>query len=130
MLRADLGAGCRVAHLVLGRPSYPAPGIGNTEPAQHPMYLNCKTYISFRYGILSTEELVKEGVAAGATVMALTNINNTCDAWDFVQYCREHRVKPILGAEIRNKNRLLYILLAANNQGFRWINAFLSKYLL
>lgn len=130
MLRADLGAGCRVAHLVLGRPSYPAPGIGNPKPAQHPMYLNCKTYFSFRYGSLSTEELVKEGVAAGATVMALTNINNTCDAWDFVQYCREHRVKPILGAEIRNKNRLLYILLAANNQGFRWINAFLSKYLL
>jgi len=61
--------------------------------------------------------------------MALTNINTTCDAWDFVQYCREKNIKPVLGAEIRNGSRLLYILLARNNRGFRWINEFLSGHL-
>src|ERR1700754_1876414 len=94
------------------------------------MNLNCKTYFSFRYGTFSTEELVKEGAEAGATSMALTNINNTCDAWDFVQFCNEHNIKPILGTEIQNENRLLYILLAANNKGLCWINHFLSKHLL
>jgi error-prone DNA polymerase len=94
------------------------------------MYLNCKTYFSFRYGTFSTEELVKEGAEAGATSLALTNINNTCDAWDFVQFCQDHKIKPILGTEIRNGNQLLYILLAANNNGLRWINEFLSKHLL
>ena len=93
------------------------------------MYLG-KTYFSLKYGTYSTKELVKAAVDTGATSLALTNINATCDAWDFVQYCREEGIKPILGAEIRNENKLLYILLAANNRGFRWINAFLSDHLL
>ncbi|HVV05254.1 MAG TPA: DNA polymerase III subunit alpha [Puia sp.] len=94
------------------------------------MYLNCKTYFSFRYGTYSTEELVSEGAEKGARAMALTNINTTCDAWDFVQYCREKHIKPVLGAEVRNGHRLLYILLARNNQGFRWINEFISGHML
>ena len=93
------------------------------------MYLG-KTYFSFKYGTFSTKELVKEGVESGVTALALTNINSTCDAWDFVQYCREEGIKPILGVEIRNENKLLYILLAANNKGFSWINQFLSEHLL
>jgi DNA-directed DNA polymerase III PolC len=94
------------------------------------MYLNCKTFFSLHYGTFSTEELVKAGAAAGATTLALTNINNTCDAWDFVQCCREQGVRPVLGVEIRNEDTLLYILLAKNNKGFRWINQFLSQHLL
>jgi DNA-directed DNA polymerase III PolC len=89
-----------------------------------------KTYFSFKYGTLSTEELVAAGIEAGATTLLLTNINSTCDAWDFVLYCRQQQIKPILGAEIRNDNTLLYTLIAANNNGFRCINEFLSTYLL
>ena len=68
------------------------------------MYLNCKTYFSLRYGTLSSEALVKAGAEAGATTMALTNINSTTDLWDFVQDCRNLGIKPIAGAEIRNGN--------------------------
>jgi error-prone DNA polymerase len=93
------------------------------------MYLNCKSYFSFRWGTFGTEELVKAGAETGATVMALTNINNTCDAWDFVQFCQQQGIKPITGAEIRNGDKLLYILLAANNRGFAWINEFISTHL-
>ncbi|HVW58644.1 MAG TPA: DNA polymerase III subunit alpha [Puia sp.] len=93
------------------------------------MYL-CKTFFSLKYGTFSTEQLVKEGVEAGATVLALANINSTCDAWDFVQYCQEQRIKPVIGVEIRNGHRMLYTLLAACNRGFRWINEFLSEHLL
>lgn len=92
------------------------------------MYL-CKSYFSFNYGTFATEELVRAGVEAGATTLTLTNINSTCDAWDFVQFCGQHGIKPILGAEIRNDNTLLYILIAANNKGFRRVNEFLSGYL-
>jgi len=73
--------------------------------------------------------LVKEAAAQGATSLALTNINGTPDTWDFVQYCTENGIKPIAGAEIRNDNKLLYILLAANNRGFKWINSFISQHL-
>jgi len=89
-----------------------------------------KTYFSFKYGTFSTQQLVASAVEQGITTLALTNINSTCDAWDFVQLCEEKGIKPILGAEIRNENRLLYILLAANNTGFRQINEFLSQHLL
>jgi error-prone DNA polymerase len=94
------------------------------------MYINCKTYFSLRYGTFSTEELVVAGVETGATALALTNINSTTDSWDFVRCCRDHNIKPILGAEIRNDHQLLYILIAANNDGFTWINKFLSDHLL
>lgn len=89
------------------------------------MYLG-KTYFSFKYGTFSTQELITAAAEEGLSTLALTNINNTCDSWDFVQYCQEQDIKPILGVEIRNDNQLLYILLAANNQGFQQINAFLS----
>ncbi|CAN5775292.1 DNA polymerase III subunit alpha [soil metagenome] len=93
------------------------------------MYLNCKTYFSFRYGTFATEELVKAASELGVAAMALTNINSTCDTWDFVNFCRQQGIKPITGAEIRNEGKLLYILLAANDKGFSWVNAFLSEYL-
>ncbi|NNV57275.1 DNA polymerase III subunit alpha [Limnovirga soli] len=93
------------------------------------MYLNCKTYFSFRYGTFATEELVKAATQIGVTAMALTNINSTCDIWDFVQFCRQQGIKPITGAEIRNDGQLLYILIAAGNKGLYWINELLSTHL-
>ena len=94
------------------------------------MYLNCKTVFSFQYGTFAADELVKTAVEKAVTALALTNINTTCDCWEFVKHCREYKIKPILGAEIRNDGRLLYILIATNNRGFGWINQFLSEHLM
>ena len=93
------------------------------------MYLNCKTYFSLRYGTFATDELVKKAAEMGVSSLALTNINSTSDAWEFVKCCRAENIKPILGAEIRNGDKLLYILLAKSNQGFFSINKFLSEHL-
>ena len=49
------------------------------------MYLNCKTNFSFRYGTFSTGDLVKKVVDLGITSLTLTNINSTCDDWEFVR---------------------------------------------
>lgn len=92
------------------------------------MYLNCKTWFSFLYGTFQTEELVKIAVEVGANAIALTNINSTCDVWDFVDYCHQHSIKPVAGAEIRNDSTFLYILLAKNNNGFQQINRFISEH--
>ena len=59
--------------------------------------------------------------------MAITNINNTCDVWDFVDHCKDAGIKPVAGTEIRNRQAFLYILLAKNNTGLREINRFLSQ---
>ena len=93
------------------------------------MYMNCKTYYSFRYGTISTEELVKTAVDKGVSSLALTNINSTCDIWEFVKLSQEAGIKPIAGTEVRNENKFLYILLAANNKGLAWIHEFLSEHL-
>jgi len=92
------------------------------------MYLNCKTWFSFLYGTFATEELVNTAMEEGANAIALTNINSTCDMWDFVDYCRQNAVKPVAGAEIRNDCTFLYILLAKNNTGFQQINRFISEH--
>lgn len=94
------------------------------------MYLNCKTYYSFCYGTYSTKELVEAAIENGVSALALTNINSTCDTWEFVKLCRAAGIKPIIGVEIRNSDKLLYILLAANNTGLTWMHAFLSMHLM
>lgn len=93
------------------------------------MYLNCKTYFSYRYGVLGTEELVKEAAEAGLQAVALTNINCTADHWDFLDYCRQYAIKPVLGAEIRNGDAFLYVLLAKDVDGIQIINEFISYHL-
>ncbi|MES2647652.1 MAG: DNA polymerase III subunit alpha [Bacteroidota bacterium] len=93
------------------------------------MYLNCKTWFSFLYGTFQTEELVKTAVEMGANSIALTNINSTCDVWDFVDFCRQQGIKPVAGAEIKNDSQFLYILLAKNNHGLEQINRFISFHL-
>jgi DNA-directed DNA polymerase III PolC len=93
------------------------------------MFLNCKTYFSFRYGVLSSEALVKEAMSYGVQALALTNINCTADHWDFYTACNEENIKPILGAEIRNEDELLYIILAKSMDGLQALNSFLSEHL-
>jgi DNA-directed DNA polymerase III PolC len=93
------------------------------------MYLNCKSWFSLRYGTFKTEELVQAARENSVTALALTNINTTADAWDFVDFCREQKIKPILGVEVRNEDDLCYILLARDNEGFFRINRFLSRHI-
>ena len=94
------------------------------------MYINCKTNFSLHYGTFSTKGLVDMAVEKGVTALALTNINTTADLWPFVKHCRAQKIKPVVGAEIRNGDQLLYILIAANNKGLQWINEFLSVHLM
>jgi DNA-directed DNA polymerase III PolC len=94
------------------------------------MYINCKTYYSLRYGTFSTQELVQTAIDNGISSLTLTNINATSDTWEFVKLCGEVGIKPITGVEIRNGDKLLYILLAANNKGLSWIHEFLSNHLI
>ena len=98
------------------------------------MYVNCKTYFSYRYGTYNTKVLVQQAKAMGIRSLALTNINGTPDAWDFVHFCRdtkddtEPEIKPILGSEIRNGNEFCYLLIARNDTGLMHINRFISNH--
>src|SRR5689334_12270448 len=93
------------------------------------MFLNCKTYFSYRYGIMSAEDLVQEALKYGVQSLALTNINCTADHWDFLKYCKQAGIKPLLGVEIRNEDELLYIIIAKDLTGLQSINRYISDHL-
>lgn len=92
------------------------------------MYLNCKTYFSYRYGTIGTEELVMMAKERGISSLALTNINSTADCWDFVDFCRRENINPIVGCEIRNGDAFCYLLIAKNDAGLKEINLFLTEH--
>jgi len=92
------------------------------------MYINCHSYYSLRYGTLSVERLSELAAAAGVKRMVLTDINNTTGVPDFVRECRSRNITPAAGIEFRDGNRLLYIGIARNNEGFRELNEFLTHY--
>lgn len=91
------------------------------------MYLNCHSYYSLRYGTISVEALVEEAQRCRVDYLALTDINCTTGVFDFVKSCREVGINPIVGCEFRKGDRLLYIGLAKNLDGFRELNELLTK---
>lgn len=93
------------------------------------LYLNCKTHYSFRYGTFSTEGRVAVAQEKGATALAFATINATGDGWEFVALRRASGICPMAGAEVGNGDRLLYVLLAANNKSLAGIRGFLSRHL-
>ena len=92
------------------------------------MYLNCHTYYSLRYGVLSPEELVDLAVQSGISSLVLSDINNTSCAFQFITACRKNGIKPILGIEFRNEEEFLYLGIARNDEGWRELCALLTEY--
>ncbi|MCB0705595.1 MAG: DNA polymerase III subunit alpha [Saprospiraceae bacterium] len=91
------------------------------------MYINCHTYYSLRYGTLSPKELVAAATRHGIDTLVLTDINNTSCTYEFIALCKEAGIKPIIGLEFRRDNRLLFIGIAQNMEGFRELNQLLSS---
>ncbi|MEL6865434.1 MAG: PHP domain-containing protein, partial [Bacteroidota bacterium] len=92
------------------------------------MYLNCHSYFSLRYGTLSPKRLVETAAAAGASVVCLTDINNTSCSFSFVEWCEAAGIKPVLGIEYRSDRQFLYIGLARNSNGWFHLNRFLTTH--
>lgn len=92
------------------------------------MHLNCHSYHSLHYGTISVEDLVQEAVQCGLPALALTDINTVSGIYDFVKACREVSIKPLVGVEIRENNRLLYITLAKKQSGIGEICRLLTSH--
>ena len=92
------------------------------------MQLNVHSYNSLCYGTLSIQDLVGRAGTLGYPTLPLTDINTTMGAADFVVECQKKGVRPVVGAEFRNGNELLYVALAKNNQGFAELNRFLTQH--
>ena len=91
------------------------------------MYLNCHSYYSLLYGTFSIKQLVEKASAMGINALALTDINNSSGVVDFVRSCNKKGIKPVAGMEFRQGDRLLFVGLAQNQNGFRELNSYRTQ---
>ena len=86
---------------------------------------------------MSPTELVETADKAGVKALVLTDINNTSAAFQFINACKQKKIKPILGIEFRSNAKgeahtncqdakLRYIGIAKNREGFRELCSLLS----
>lgn len=92
------------------------------------MFLNCHSYHSLRYGTISVEELVQQAANLSVKVLALTDINTITGIYEFHKLCKKNNIKPVVGVEIRDNDKLLYICLAKNKNGIGEINRLLTQH--
>lgn len=93
------------------------------------MWLNNHSCYSFKYGVLTLEELLQEAQTRGLKKLSLTEINGTSSAIEFIRQAPKYDIEPVVGIDFRNGVTQLYIGLALNNEGFFELNSFLSPYL-
>lgn len=91
------------------------------------MYLNCHSYFSFKYGIISPEELLREAQQKDISCLALTDINNTSGILDFFRLAPKYNIKTVAGIDFRNGPLQKFIGLAKNHEGFYELNKHLSN---
>ncbi len=93
------------------------------------MYLNCHTYYSFKYGIMSVVQLLEKAKQLDITSLVLTDINNTSGCLEFIREAAKYNVTPIVGIDFRKGIQQHYIGVAKNNAGFLELNQHLSAVL-
>ena len=72
-------------------------------------------------------KLVEAAKTYGIDTLALTDINNTSCAYEFIRHCKNVGIRPLLGVEFRQTGKLKYVGLARNQEGFKELNQLLSK---
>jgi len=92
------------------------------------MYLNCHSYHSLRYGTIPLNELVMQAKECNVKAMALTDINTVTGIYDFIKECKAVDIKPLVGIEFRQDNKLLFIGLAKNKDGIGEMCRLLTKH--
>ena len=92
------------------------------------MFLNCHSYHSLRYGTISVEELIQQASDLSLKALALTDINTITGIYEFHKLCLKNNIKPVVGVEVRDNDKLLYICLAKNKDGIGEINRLLTHH--
>ncbi|MBK1439818.1 DNA polymerase III subunit alpha [Parapedobacter sp. ISTM3] len=91
------------------------------------MLLNLHSYYSLRFGTLGLADLVQGMLSNGYDTAVLTDINNSSGVLDFIRMGWDAGLNVLPGMEYRNGDRLLYIGIARNGNGFRELNEHMSS---
>ncbi len=93
------------------------------------MYLNTHSHFSLRYGILSIKELLQLAQRNAQSILALTDINHSGSALEFIRMSAKYDIRPVVGIDFRLGAQQQFVGLARNNKGFKLLNDYLSKHL-
>ncbi|MFD1772112.1 DNA polymerase III subunit alpha [Sphingobacterium suaedae] len=91
------------------------------------MLINLHSYYSLRYGTLSISDLIEGMLAGGYDTAVLTDINNSSGSLDFVRQGRDAGLNILTGMEFREGDRLCFVAIARNEEGFKEINEYRTK---
>jgi DNA-directed DNA polymerase III PolC len=91
--------------------------------------LNVHSQYSLRYGILSTQEIIRLMKHSGYPDFVLTDINSTTAAIGLVREAEEAGCIARAGVDFRNGIEQKFVSLAKNNNGFMELNEYLSDHL-
>ena len=93
------------------------------------MYINCHSYFSTKYGVLSIADLLDEAEVKQVGKIILTDINTTSGCLEFLRQATKRKMAASIGIDFRNGMEPQYIGLPINNQGFEELNRHLSFHL-
>jgi DNA polymerase-3 subunit alpha len=86
------------------------------------MLLNIHSYYSLRYGTFSIDQLVSGLISRGYDSAVLTDINNSTGSLQFIKACQKAGINGLVGIEFRNGDEFMYVGIARNEFGFRFLN--------
>ena len=80
-------------------------------------HLNTHSYYSMGWGTVSPEKLCQAAVEMGCDALALTDLNNVCGLFFFLDFACEFGLRPVVGAEVVSGNARV-TLLVMNRVGY------------
>ena len=81
--------------------------------------LHVHSHYSLLQALPKLPDLMKAAKAVGCTALALTDLGNLYGAIEFIDDCRKHDIKPIIGIELCMPDNARLLLYAENEQGYR-----------
>ena len=66
--------------------------------------LTVRSAYSLMWGVSGIKALCRHAKKMGYDRLALTDTDNLCGLWPFLTACRNEGIRPIVGAEVTDKN--------------------------
>ncbi len=80
--------------------------------------LTVHSHFSLMHSTIACLELCEQARKLGHATIGLTDINNLYGLWNFLNACREHAIRPIIGAELRTAGQRVFCLVK-NKDGYQ-----------
>lgn len=91
------------------------------------MLLNCHTTYSYRYGVLSPDEVLQWAKENGFTEVAITDINSTSACLTGLRLADKYGLHVSVGVDFRRDVKQCFVAIARSNNGYLEINRLLSN---